>query len=994
MKECCTFIDDLIIPGCDFDEELIRVEHVLLKIRQHGLKLNPGKCKLFQKKVGYCGHVVSKDGIEADPEKTSKIHSWPRPSNVKEVREFLGFAGYYRRFVRDFAKIACPLTQLTGGFGTTHRKGKKKSPVLPMPWTWNSEHDEAFRTLKTCLTTPPVLAYADYSRPFIVHTDASAVGLGAVLSQKQEDGHERVIAYASRALRPSERNYPAHKLEFLALKWSVTEKYQDYLYGNRFTVVTDNNPLTYVLTSAKLDATGHRWLAALASYDFDIQYRPGTANVNADLLSRLPQKWREHQQDIDSSPQNTPVSLCDQQIVHCETISAICNLAIPCPIAQTICMSTDVIDDSCPSNIVSMQPRDIRLAQRQDPILGTLLPFITNKQKPTSGDLPYCPESQQFIREFPRLRFMRGILYRLTELDGEEKRQLVLPQKFREMALRSLHDDIGHLGRDKTLDLVRDRFYWPRMTTYVEEWIQKCDRCIRRKTPANIRAPLINIKTTQPLELVCIDYLSLEKSKGGFENILVITDHFTRYAQAIPTRNQTAQTTAQALINHFIVHYGLPQRIHSDQGANFMSKLMTELCKMLKIDKSHTTPYHPMGNGMTERFNRTLLSMLGTLDPTQKLDWKAHVAPLVHAYNATRHESTGYSPFFLMFGRQPRLPIDLILGITDPEEEISYTKYVEHLKKRFQDAYKLATKEADKARDIQKQRYDKYVRGATLNVGDRVLVKTLAHTGKDKLADLWEQRPYTVLQQPNEDIPVFIVQREDGSGSKRTLHRNHLLPISSLPLSPDLQSSLPATCKDLPNEVREMLNTNLDDADSDTEEENNLHLCMDQSDADYEAGDGDIDHPESTGENNEEAQEPEPEPEPEQEPELEPEPEPEQEPELEQDQAAAAIIVAEDADLGNDAVTESSSSDESDPELARPVRRSARQRKSPDRYGEWITKQHHVQKTSPSLPSNTTNSMEPWQQRASFLANLAKDNSFEKIPPSFCEAIVSIVSNH
>ena len=144
---------------------------------------------------------------------------------------------------------------------------------------------------------------------------------------------------------------------------------------------------------------------------------------------------------------------------------------------------------------------------------------------------------------------------------------------------------------------------------------------------------------------------------------MVITDHFTRYAQAIPTKNQLARTTAEALFNHFIVHYGIPERIHSDQGANFESKVIKELCQITGMKKSRTTSYHPMGNGMCERYNRTLLNMLGSLEPHQKLNWKAYVGPLVHAYNCTRHESTGQTPYLLMFGRNPRLPIDAALGL-------------------------------------------------------------------------------------------------------------------------------------------------------------------------------------------------------------------------------------------------------------------------------------------------------------------------------------------
>lgn len=217
-----------------------------------------------------------------------------------------------------------------------------------------------------------------------------------------------------------------------------------------------------------------------------------------------------------------------------------------------------------------------------------------------------------------------------------------------------MHDDVGHQGRDRTLSLVRSRFFWPGLESDVEHKVRNCHRCIKRKTVAMPSAELVNIESHQPMELVCIDFLSLERSRGGHENILIITDHFTRYAQAFPTRNQLAKTTAKVLFENFIVHYGFPARFHSDQGRNFESNLIKELCSLAGVEKSRTTPYHPMGNGMPERFNRTLLSMLGTLEHHQKQDWKSYVAPLVHSYNATQHASTGYSPYFHMFGRHPR----------------------------------------------------------------------------------------------------------------------------------------------------------------------------------------------------------------------------------------------------------------------------------------------------------------------------------------------------
>ena len=280
LRDCLIYLDDIIIFSSTFEEHVERLQAVFERLQENNLKLKPSKCKLFRSKVSYLGHVVSEEGIHTDPSKIEAIKDWPVPKSTKDVRRFLGFAGYYRRFINGFAAIARPLNDLLVGH-VTNPKAKSKKALKRSPFEWTEKHQRSFDTIIDRLSNPPVLAYADYSLPFKVHTDASFDGLGAVLYQTQ-DGKERVIAYASRSLKPSEKNYPAHKLEFLALKWAICEKFHDYLYGSLFEAITDNNPLTYVLTTAKLDATGQRWIASLSGYNFTIKYRSGSKNADAD----------------------------------------------------------------------------------------------------------------------------------------------------------------------------------------------------------------------------------------------------------------------------------------------------------------------------------------------------------------------------------------------------------------------------------------------------------------------------------------------------------------------------------------------------------------------------------------------------------------------------------------------------------------------------------------------------------------------------------------
>ena len=280
LEWCIIYLDDIIIFSKNPDDHLTQLRGVFECLAKAGLKLKPSNCEFFQTSLKYLGHIVSKNGIATDPRKIKAIQDWPRPKAVTEVRSFTGFTNYYRCFIKGYVKIARPLHELMSG-----ENGKKKHSKVQ----WTDRCQESFDSLERICSESSVLAYADYSKPFVLHTDASTMGLGVVLYQKQEDGKERVIAYASRSLNRAERNYDAHKLEFLALKWVVTDRFHEYLYGATFEVFTDNNPLTYILSTTKLDAMGHRWLASLGPYNFELNYKLGKLNTDADSLSRI--KW-------------------------------------------------------------------------------------------------------------------------------------------------------------------------------------------------------------------------------------------------------------------------------------------------------------------------------------------------------------------------------------------------------------------------------------------------------------------------------------------------------------------------------------------------------------------------------------------------------------------------------------------------------------------------------------------------------------------------------
>ena len=773
LNWCLVYLDDIIIYSKTPEEHVERLRAVFQKLKEAGLKLKPSKCNFFQKEISFLGHIVSERGIATDPKKIEKVAQWPVPETIHDVRSFLGFVGYYRKYIKGFSSIAKPLTSLLTGLESNSKYSAKKFKVC-----WGKQEQSAFDQLKLACTTAPVLGYADFSedsKPFVVHTDSSGSGLGAVLYQEDSSGAMRVISYASRSLNRAEKLYPAHKLEFLALKWAVTDKFKDYLYGKHFEVYTDNNPLTYILTSAKLDAVGQRWVASLAPFSFDIYYKSGKHNVDADGLSRI--KWPESHKDV----------LANRQIsafLPKAIINAIClGVQNHFGYSETLGVHSQIIPTELSSvNSGMTQDHWIKL-QSEDSVINYLKTELVNKtlRKKNKETMKIeCSGVEKYFPSIPDLIVKDSILYKKTYTYQGKRSfllQIILPPSLVQDALVGCHDQVGHLGRDKTLNLLKERFYWPGMSKAVGFHIANCSKCLKRKGKTS-KAQMVPIHVSKPLELVHLDYLQLEPSKGNIENVLVITDHFTRFAQAYPSKSQTAHATAKLLWDNFIVHYGFPEKFFSDQGRNFVSELIKDLCRIAKVEKIRTTPYHPQSNGQCERFNKTLCDMIGTLDTEDKADWKSHLSSLTHAYNCTQNASTGYCPYYLMFGRLPRLPIDVQFGLFRNRQDITFSrsKYVDRLKKRLDFAYEKAYEAQCKSSSRNKKRYDRSATACALEKGDLVLVRALRHKGKHKLQNRWEDKEYVVMAQLDPNIPVYTVQPV-GGGKERTLHRNLLLPL-------------------------------------------------------------------------------------------------------------------------------------------------------------------------------------------------------------------------
>ena len=754
---CLVYLDDCIIMGRTFDEHLSNLQEVLQRFRQANLKLKPSKCQFFKKEVTYLGYVIGSEGVLPDPNNIEKVSKWPVPRNVTEVRSFLGLASFYRRFIPKFSQIASPLTDLT-------HKGT--------PFAWTPECNEAFNNLKTSLTHPPLLAYPDFNLEFNLSTDASLHGIGAILSQ-QQGGRDRVVSYFSQKLTETQRKWSTFDRELWAMVAAIRH-FRHFLRGQQFTIYTDHQPLSnFKKISIQDDATGRRarWIAELGSYSFTILHRRGKHNGNADALSRLPK---------------LPVTsvITRSQSRQEETQGEESTMSPPSSPTTAETMQGEPIPGTTPTRETTSQPHrfslgnqefDLLTHQQQDADLKTVIEVIKKGEKPTAREIKkQHPRLRRLLWELPHLTLHNDILHHSRNNEfGKSELQPVVPESLVLQVLEELHGhpSSGHFGLQRTLQRAKATCYWPFMYKDISDHCSTCVACesLRAPNPKH-QAPLQNIVTDHPLQLVFADIAELPTSRRGYRYILVLVDHFSKYINIYPMKDQTAQTVTKFIFEDYIAEHGIPEAIHTDQGRQFEARLMQDLCERLNIRKSRSTPYHPQGAGLVERVNRVIKEQLARYIADKRGDWDAHIPQVQLAYNSSTHSTTGLTPYMVMHGREARVPANITCPIPQHGSQ-SPLEYVADLHKRLKDAYNYVQEKSGLAQQLQKRAYDKKERSVEYLPGDLVWLHDPVHA-RHKLEPNWTG-PYSILASLHDGLN-YQIEDIHNPNRKKVVHHNRL----------------------------------------------------------------------------------------------------------------------------------------------------------------------------------------------------------------------------
>ena len=762
-----TYLDDVIIFSQTFDEHLKHLENAFKKIGEYNLRMKPSKCTFLSKETYFLGFIISEKGIAADPKKLSVVKNFPQPKTQRDVRSFLGLTGYYRSLIKNYGKIAKPMTELL--------KKDCKNHIV-----WSDDLESSFQELKSRLINAPILAHYLPEGKLILYTDASNYAAGWILCQIQ-DGSERVLEYGSKVFNPTQQKYCVSDKEMLAIVTACT-KLRHFLAGESFVIKTDHCALCYLMRVRDPSGRLMRYGLRLQEFDFKIEHKSGKSHTHVDALSRYPDNDHKDE-DIETIPvflsemkdfPDTPCKLNDCLLNH-----KIKPYLIELP-SNTIaifedlncCWKENIYITQGPQKdayFIEQKPEhfcaqftldnyDMRKAQQADPWCLPIIKALEANHK----------------NAMKRFVLKDGTLYKKAFDDyGKPKNLLCLPRALRQPVLQELHAGIvggGHGGYFKTNAKLRDRFFYPKRDQSVRKFILSCNCCQFRKSDNTPKGTLTPIRTGKPLDLIGMDLIGPLPKSGAenFTHIMCAVDYATRFAitQAISEANK--EQIADFLIQRIICIYGAPRRILTDNGTQFTSNALQSVLTYFNTAHSYAAPYRPQVNGLTERTNRTLLNAISLYCTSNQTNWSAVLPFITFCHNSSRSKSLKFSPLFALIGEEPTLTLDVNLKIEIDSD-------IRHIPEYLSDARHLIRENLKDAQFSQKEKYDEKHKDIRFNVDDLVGIyrKRRRKGVNEKMMLKWEG-PFRVLKTYQKPKDYYLLEDTNNSELREEIHVSKL----------------------------------------------------------------------------------------------------------------------------------------------------------------------------------------------------------------------------
>jgi len=586
------YMDDMFIFESELPPLIENTKTVLQRLRDNDLYLKPSKCEFHKTKIEYLGLVIEEGKISMDTTKLKGIWDWPIPTTVKQVRGFLGFGNFYHRFIRGFSNLAQPMNGLL-------KKDRK--------FEWTDKCQKSFKTLKQWFTEEPVLAMPDHTRPFQIESDASKYATGAVLSQLNSNGDRHPVAFLSKTFSPAERNYEIYDRELLAMIRAL-EEWQHYIQGSGHTtnVLSDHQNLTIYKEAWKLNRRQAQWFLFLSEYDIKLIHTPGKKMIESDALSQRPDHCAGYDTD------NTDVVM-----LPADLFIKLIDLDLQERIADS-----EILD------------KDAKGA----------LTLLTEQGPDTLWDRTEDWTVELFNGK--NILFYKGKNY----IPLNPKLQHDIVESFYD------HETAGHPGELEMYNAVQQHYWWPGLRTFTKNYVQGCGICqqfkINRSPSKPAFMPTEGSKSTRPFSKCSMDLITDLPLAEGFDSILVMVDQGLTKGVILIACNKTitAEGTARLLLENLYKQFGLPDKIISDRGPQFASKVFKELLKLLGIKYALSTAYHPQTDGTTERTNQEIEAYLSIYCASQPEEWPIALHTLEFTHNNWRHADRQKTPFELMFG--------------------------------------------------------------------------------------------------------------------------------------------------------------------------------------------------------------------------------------------------------------------------------------------------------------------------------------------------------